>query len=864
MRNWLRRLAAPLLRRNKAREEQALAGLKARYHGFRVLLADNEQALRLLAEFERQASARDLDGLQETGGRLLDAAYDLVDGLNRISGSGHLGLYTLHERLAAGIQACLEELSPQAAPLPLCAGLDDLDPNIRRHAGGKAATLSLLRRAGLPVPDGFVATTRACRRFLEFSGLDRLVRRCMGQVELGKGMEVAGREIREAVLAAPLPEDLAQELEARWRALGQGREPAVSLRSSALVEDRPGQSFAGQFHTVLNVRSQEGLFQAFREVVAGNFAARPTAYRRQAGLPLADLDMAVLCQVMVPARAAGVVFSLDPAAPDSGRMLVTAVPGLGTGAVGGEVPADIFHPRRDGGPDDGSRDLIAEKFSRDVAQVSGGLRREDLPEDQRHAPVLDAEALARLTRLSLRIESLLGGPQDIEWALDADHGLHILQARSAQISGPSRPAPNTEENGRVLAQGGVCASPGRAVGRVRRVRSARELRAAVSRELTILVLPLSLVEAAQFLPEVDGLAVELGNPADHLSCVARELGIPMVTALSGALESLAEGLWVVLDADQGLVRKAPAQAWSGPEAEGRDGPRRRPRRPVRPAPPALDRLSGLVLPLNLTDAYGPTFSPLECRSIHDLIRYVHEMGVLAMFAAGDGILEEAGSLPRHLEGQPLHFLILDLGGGLDPAAGRRAVTLEQVRCEPLLALCRGMAEPGLRWRQPPPGANLSGLLSRSLLDAGSARPLGGFNYALITRDYLNLNARVDYHFAMLDAVCGPSAGENAIHFRFKGGGTAREHRERRARMVSEILKSQGFFVDRQADLVTAVLREVPREQCAQRLALLGRLMGFTRLLDAAMTEDAAVDRAAKAFLEGDFGLERFEAERPQA
>jgi pyruvate,water dikinase len=858
MRDWLRRLAAPLLRRRQAREEQALALLKARYHGFRVLLGDNEQALRLLADFERQAASRDLDGLAETSAELVDTAYDLVDGLNRLADSRHLALYTLHERLAGEMQACLEELRPKAASLPLCVRLDDLDAGLRRHAGGKAATLSLLRRSGLPVPDGFVATTRACRRFLEFSGLDRLVRRCMGQVELGKGMEAAAREIRDAVLAAPLPADLAQELESHWLALGGA---AVSVRSSALVEDKPGQSFAGQFHTELNVRGTEALAAAFRAVVAGNFGARPTAYRRRAGLPLADLDMAVLVQVMVPARAAGVAFTQDPAAPESGRMLVSAVPGLGTGAVGGDAPADIFRPRRDSGPDDGSQDAIADKTARDVALDSGGLRREDVPEAERRVPLLDREALVRLTRLALGVESLLGGPQDMEWAVDQSGGLHVLQARLAQISGPARQKPAAEEKGRVLAQGGVCASSGRAVGRVRRVRSARELREAVSRELTILVLPQSLVEAARFLPEVDGVAVELGNPADHLSCVARELGIPLLTALSGAMESLAEGQWVVLDADQGLVREAPAEVWAGLEQEG---PRRRARKAAVPASPALERLSALVLPLNLTDAYGPTFSPLECRSLHDLVRYVHEMGVLAMFAAGDGVLEQAGSLPRFLEGQPLHFLILDLGGGLAPDAGRRAVTLEQVRCEPLLALCRGMAEPGLRWRTPPPGVNLSGLLSRSLLDAGSARPLGGFNYALITRDYLNLNARVDYHFAMLDAVCGPSAGENAVHFRFKGGGTALEHRERRARLVSEILKSQGFFVDRQADLVTAVLRGVEREICAERLALLGRLMGFTRLLDAAMTGETAMKRAVAAFLDGDYGLERFEAGPPQA
>jgi pyruvate,water dikinase len=325
------------------------------------------------------------------------------------------------------------------------------------------------------------------------------------------------------------------------------------------------------------------------------------------------------------------------------------------------------------------------------------------------------------------------------------------------------------------------------------------------------------------------------------------------------MEALSDDLWVILDADAGVVREAPAHVWSLLEAESLKRPKRRAVAEARPIPPALARLSELVLPLNLTDGYGPTFSPLECRSLHDLIRYVHETGVLAMFSIGDSALEEAGSLPRYIEGHPLHFLILDLGGGLFPGARGRAIPLEQVRCEPLLALCRGMAEPGLRWRRPPPQANLSGLLSQSLLDTASARPLGGFNYALITRDYLNLNARVDFHFAMLDSVCGPSAAANAIYFRFKGGGTARDQRERRALLVSEILQSKGFFTDRQGDLVTGVLREIPREQCVQCLEMLGRLMGFTRLLDAAMTDKEALDGAVRAFAEGDYGLERFEA-----
>jgi len=77
----------------------------------------------------------------------------------------------------------------------------------------------------------------------------------------------------------------------------------------------------------------------------------------------------------------------------------------------------------------------------------------------------------------------------------------------------------------------------------------------------------------------------------------------------------------------------------------------------------------LIEPLNLTDAYGPTFSIQECRSLHDLIRYTHEMAVLAMFQTGDDIVESAEILIRRLDGAvPLHFLIIDLAAAFPPAA----------------------------------------------------------------------------------------------------------------------------------------------------------------------------------------------------
>jgi pyruvate,water dikinase len=232
------------------------------------------------------------------------------------------------------------------------------------------------------------------------------------------------------------------------------------------------------------------------------------------------------------------------------------------------------------------------------------------------------------------------------------------------------------------------------------------------------------------------------------------------------------------------------------------------------------------------------------------------MAVLEMFHTGDDILESAEVLVRRLGGAvPLHFLIIDLGGGIAAGCKGFKVRLEDILSLPLLALWRGISTPGLRWNQPPPAPAVSGLFSRSLLDAGSARPVGQQNYALITRDYLNLNARVDYHFAMVDAVCGMNPRENYIRFRFKGGGTIAVQRERRARFIAEVLEANHFVVDQRSDLVTASILETGQSETEERLVMLGRLFGFSRLLDATMRDDTMHRKVAKAFLDGDYALD---------
>ena len=884
------------------RAAKFLEVLKARYHTFRILLANNEYSLDLMRSVDQSLRSGSSD-LPELAEELLSVTYELVDGLNRLSEGRHERLFETHHNLADAIRRELDSMMAAKSCTPACVFMDELSTDLRREVGGKAANLALLRRAGFPVPNGFAVTSSSCGGMLAANGLDIFIRQRAQKLEAGYNrgadFEADTDEIRLRILDAVLPEEFEKELRRAYeRLVGPlsdesgscsrvGGPGTVSVRSSALVEDRAEHSFAGQFKSVLNVISFDGFKDALKEVIASTYSPRSISYRLHAGLPLAGYDMAVLCQRMVQAESAGIVFTVDPAAPESGRMLISAVPGLGIAAVSGSAPVDMYRPLREHADSEAMEDWaqIAEKTRRISARTEGGVEEIELSGTERNLPVLPEERIRSLVRLSRRVESLLGKPQDIEWAVSREGEIMVLQSRDIRLTLKNRRTAEAAR-GEVLLRGGVCASPGRSVGKVKIVHSTGDFdawRKNSARGPEILVLPQSISDAAGFIADFEGVVVDLGNPADHLAVVAREYSRPMLTGAGKAGQTLRDGQWVVLDADMAIIYKAPEEVWEGAQQTVNTAPPKVEGLPKSPPyargdfagpggrlahadrvgmPPETTRLRQLIEPLNLTDAYGPTFSIQECRSLHDLIRYAHEMAVMAMFQTGDDILESAEVLVRRLDGAvPLHFLIMDLGGGIAPGSRTFKVRLDEILSVPMLALWRGMLTPGLRWSQPPPAAMVSGLLSRSMLDSGSARPVGRQNYALITRDYLNLNARVDYHFAMVDTVCGTNPRENHVRFRFKGGGTTAVQRERRAMFITEVLEANNFFVDQRGDLVTASILETRQPETEDRLVMLGRLLGFSRLLDATMRDDTVGRKVAQAFLDGDYGLKTLNVER---
>ncbi|UJX43195.1 pyruvate, phosphate dikinase [Desulfovibrio sp. JY] len=830
--------------RREARRRAALDALKVRYHTFRILLANNERALDRLAKVEAAletgAATAELTGLVED---LQAVTFELVDGVSRLTDGGHQLLYARQLRLEEALRVALETME-ETARQPSCQPLGrNLAP---KRVGGKAASLSLLKQNGFPVPDGFAVTARACRDFLREAGLDGRIRKMFHAAgSEGPGLADACERARQAVMDATLPDWLREDLRQAGERLAANGSARLAARSSALTEDMLEHSFAGQYVTVLNL-TPDTLENGFLEVMAGVFGQRAVAYRLQAGLPAAACDMAVLVQEMVPAVGAGVLFTLDPVRPASGRLLVSAVPGLGILAVDGEAPTDIFRVSRDDLADVLARP--ATKTIRAVPDPAGGVRREAVPEDERERPVVSPETLARLCRLGLASEALAGAPQDMEWAVTASGELRVLQSRPVRLTGQAGGATPDIAGGEYF-HGGMAACPGRCLGRTRHVRGPENLDTPIAGPV-IAVLAAATPEAARLLPSWQGVVAAGGNPTDHLSTVARELGRPMLTRATGAITAIPDGVPAVLDAAAGSVSAMPAVI--GDLSELLAAPRPETAKAPRVAlTPGRARVRELTVPLNLTNAYGPTFAAVECQSLHDIIRFAHEAAILALFEAGDELLDEAFSHVRILRGNaPFEVMVIDLGGGVREDATGRFITAGDLTSQPLAALWQGLNAGATPYATPPSGPNgrdVSGVMGRGITDARGKRPVGEPNYALAARDYVNVNARVEFHFAMIDAVCGPRTRGNYVRLRVKGGGAATPLRERRATCLADILAAAGFYVDRRGDLVTASLTDVSGDDAAKGLVLLGRLLSFMRLLDAAMTDDDAPARAADAF-----------------
>lgn len=412
-----------------------------------------------------------------------------------------------------------------------------------RRFGPKAANLAMLGHAGLPIPGGFCIDAAAYRAQLRAAGLEATARGVFSNESPAQARRCA-LDMKLGLMERPIAPDIFEPIVAAYRDLSVRYNAAVVVRSSALVEDRYGSSFAGQFESYLGLENETDFLVAVRACWTALWLTRALRYMATHDIDPADTAMAVLVQPLVAARAAGGGLSRTA----DGHMLINATPGLGSAIAQGEVTPDRYLLNRDG--------MLMEALAGpQYHQMSCVHHGPSIRQPRRSAPqrcLSDAE-VTELSRLLLRAEALMGRPVEIEWAVDAT-GIKLLQSRPLHLD-PEEETVVEEDWLRQPKLRGQPAGAGWASGPACVVNCECELSRVAPG--AVLVTKMAGPALSQVLPGVAGVVAELGGSTSHLASLARERGIPMVLGVTDATSSIPDGSLVAVDGVSGIVRWRP-------------------------------------------------------------------------------------------------------------------------------------------------------------------------------------------------------------------------------------------------------------------------------------------------------------------
>lgn len=287
--------------------------------------------------------------------------------------------------------------------------------------GGKNASLGELIRGDIPVPPGFSVTTETYLEFLSGGGMKKKIEEILSRIDLQDvaSLENASKVIRRLMTEASLPQRIKEEISFNYQALAQVFDAPnlpVAVRSSATAEDLPGASFAGQQDTYLWVQGSDEVLEKVKLCMSSLFTPRAISYRMKMGFPHEKVLISVGVQKIVDARAAGVMFTLNPTNGDPSKVVIEGNWGLGETVVSGICNPDKYVV--DKVTSEIERMLSVKECECIYDPVRGGVMHVDTPPDRREIPCIEDQEIIELARYAKRVEEYYGCPQDIEWAID--------------------------------------------------------------------------------------------------------------------------------------------------------------------------------------------------------------------------------------------------------------------------------------------------------------------------------------------------------------------------------------------------------------------------------------------------------------
>lgn len=421
-------------------------------------------------------------------------------------------------------------------------------------AGGKGANLGELTQAGIPVPPGFVVTSKTYDQFIKETGIFDEIMSILDALDVNnnKELQASSVKIKKIITETRIPDEIKTIIVEAYNALCHriGKDDVfVAIRSSATAEDLPEASFAGQQDTYLNIRGNDEVVEYVQKCWASLFESRAIFYREENNFDHSKVYIAVVVQEMVNAEKAGVMFTVHPSTGEE-KILIEAAWGLGEGVVSGTVTPDTCWFDKE------TNEILDYKvsdkkvmFKRDPE--TGSTVNVEVPGDMREKKVLSTDEIERLAELGKRIHNHYDFPQDTEWAIEDDK-IYMLQSRPVTTLNKTNGNEFEEESDeRVIIAKGLGASPGMASGAVKIVKNTDELDKINKGD--ILVTVMTTPDMVPAMKRANGIITDEGGVTCHAAIVSRELGIPCVVGTGDASKILKENTSVTIDGGKGLV-----------------------------------------------------------------------------------------------------------------------------------------------------------------------------------------------------------------------------------------------------------------------------------------------------------------------
>ena len=361
---------------------------------------------------------------------------------------------------------------------------------------------------------------------------------------------------------------------------------------------------------------------------------------------------------------------------------------------------------------------------------------------------------------------------------------------------------------------------------------------------SVLVVRHALPEFVTAINKINAIIIETGSRASHFSSIAREFGVPAIVNVENGFHDLVQGSLVTLDADRCIVYDGIVN-------------------------PLLNRTSkqdffthssfmvklryviNFCTKLKLTDPESDSFIPEGCRSLHDIIRFTHETAMKEMFFIGNRKGSRKKGAKKLISNIPMLFYVLDVGSGIkDNPVNENFLSPGDIASIPMKAVLKGLSNPGICWSET---THFDWKEYDRIVMAGGIvsadSPMFG-SYAILSKEYLNVNFRFGYHFVILDTICSYSTENNYILFRFSGGGGSPAGRSLRANFIKEILTRLGFMVKIKSDLVDAEFRHGSLNTMKETLDMTGRLLGASKLMDMYLKDNLDIKFLIDEFMNG--------------